>query len=157
MKLSTLIIALFITYSGFAQTADAFAEIDITEVPKEVITSFNEMEPKAAVDSWRVERRKYEVKFKNNNRWVYHRFNDEGLFLETRVLKSWDKEASTGLKEGKKRTSYKYYDVIEFYEVETFDEDLYYVVQLEDRDTKDLQTLYMKDDGSLRNISKSGY
>ena len=157
MKTLAFIITAFITFSGVAQTADAFAEIDKDEVPNEVITAFNDIEPNIAVDSWRVERTTYEAKFENNKHWIFHRFNDEGLYLETRMLKNWEKDASKDLKEGIMKTTYKYYDVIEYYEVETFDEDKYYVVQLEDEHTKDLHTLYMEDNGSLRNISKSGY
>ena len=142
--------------SGYSQTARAFAEVEMDNVPDEVLMAYKDMEPEHTADSWRVERTTYEVKFKKNKHWVFHRFNDEGLFLETRTLKEWE-DASDALVSGKNKTSYKYYDVIEFYEAETVDEDIYYVLMLEDEETNDLQTLYFDSDGSLRGKSKSGY
>jgi len=157
MKTTVLILTLFISFSGYAQTAKAFSEVDIKNVPEVVLMSFKDMEPKHEELSWRVERTTYEVKFEKDNQWVFHRFNDEGLFLETRTLKSWDEDASKDLVEGKKKTSFKYYDVIEFYEAETVDGDTYFVIMLEDEKTNDLQTLYFENDGSLRDKSKSGF
>ena len=156
MKTIAFILIALISISGYSQTSRAFAEVEKNEVPNEVLMSFKDMEPKIAADSWKVERTTYEAKFKKNNNWVFHRFNDEGLFLETRTLKNWE-EASEELVNGKKKTTYKYYDVIEFYEAETADEDKYYVLMLEDEETDDLQTLYFENDGSLRDKSKSGY
>lgn len=156
MKTIALIFTILISFSGYTQTARAFSEVDMKNVPEAVLMSFRDMEPEHKADSWRVERTTYEVKLEKDNHWVYHRFNDEGLFLETRTLKSWD-NASEELIEGKKKTTYKYYDVIEFYKAETVDEETYYVLLLEDEETNDLQTLYFENDGSLRDKSKSGF
>ncbi|MEQ8625634.1 MAG: hypothetical protein RJQ00_02530 [Vicingaceae bacterium] len=157
MKTIAFIITVFFSISGYSQTAKAFAAIDTDEVPNEVRMAFKDMEPEHSADSWRVERTTYEVKFEKDDHWVFHRFNDEGLYLETRTLKSWGEDASEEIKEGKKKTTYKYYDVIAFYEAKTADKDIYYVLMLEDEETNDLQTLYFENDGSLRDKSKSGF
>ena len=141
MKAYILTLFILLNISGFSQTTDAFNSIEKEQVPKAVQLKFEEMEPKSTVEDWKIFDRTYEAKFKSNKNWTFHRFNDEGGFLESRVLLDWETNATERQVEEVNKTYYKYWKVIKFYKITSYDHKVYYIVQLENQETGELETL----------------
>lgn len=156
MKSINLFLALLFPISLLAQTPDAFNLIKVKEVPKAVKESFNQMHPQAKDVEWSTFRGEFQAKHKHNNHIVYSRFNSEGLHRNNLTQMDWEKEATDKLKSSKKRSYYKNWEVVEFYQKESAKGDLSYTLQLRNKDNE-LGTIYFDSDGNLEEKSKSAY
>ncbi|MEQ8908494.1 MAG: hypothetical protein RIC95_04850 [Vicingaceae bacterium] len=156
MRSITLItfLILLIQFSK-AQTADAFEPLMESKVPVEVRETFANQHPTAKVEEWREFRGRFEAKYQADGEQMFSRYNDEGLFIEDRILMDWNK-APEKLKEGKEKTNKKYWEVVEFYKRIADNKEHSYILQLES-DKGEVSTLYFDKSGELEVKSKSGY
>ena len=154
MKSIHLILALFLSSVLIAQTPDAFTKIKMKEVPKSVKQSFMQMFPKADQVEWATFSDEFQAKHKLNNHTVFSRYNSEGLHLNDLTQLNWEKEADEKLKNSKKRSFYKHWEVIEFYRKESSEGDVSYTLQLKNEDNE-LGTIYFDGNGNLEEKSKS--
>lgn len=150
--LSSILLSAFLIK---AQTVASFSSIKVKEVPKEVVQSFTQMSDGASASSWGVYKDRFQATFKEDEHLKFYHFNDKGLYVETLTQKDW-KEAPKQLKEGKSRIQQKYWDVKEYYERETDDGDISYILVLEN-DKGQLKTVYFDDEGTYDKKSFSGY
>lgn len=156
MKNLILIIScFFFLQHSFGQISNTFKVISADETPPAVLKAFAKDFPEIIVDRWGLEGEIYEAKFKQNKKWHFKRYNEEGALLESRVLMNW-KNAPENLKSGKNKTAFKYWEVEEYYEVESALGDQYYIL-LMTNEQNELQTLYFDEEGNLNDKSKSGY
>jgi hypothetical protein len=154
-NLFTFITALFFCSVGFAQLPEGMSVIQEVDLPPEVIEGYHRVHQDHPAKEWRVFNDIYQVEYVDNGLIMYDRYNDEGLYLETRTRLNWEKSAPQQLVDSKQRTMYKYYDVTDYFHVETSDDDEYYILHLKG-ENNETQTLYFDEDGTLREKTKSG-
>lgn len=139
-------------FSLKAQTADAFQVIKKEQVPVSVIEAFEKSNAYESAPEWRVHLNIYEVK--NGN--AYFRYNENGALTEKRIQLDWEKDAPKALKDGKNKTYYKFWDVTEFYKADG-DTGIYYILQVTEKETNELATIYFDETGKLNTKSNTGY
>ena len=137
-----------------AQTPTAMTKIDADEVPTEVLVAMSKTYPNQKVDQWFYFDEIYSAKTDAEGIAKYSRFNDEALMIEERVLWDWS-EAPENLVSGKEKTEYKYWDVVEFYEIRKEGKAIHYFLKLKS-DNNEIKTIYFDLSGKLEAKSNSG-
>jgi hypothetical protein len=154
-KTIIFLMTLLLSLNLSAQTPEAMTAIDEELVPVKVVEQINQMNPGQEVEQWYVFDDLYSAKMTVDEMPKYQRFNSEGLMIEERFLKDWD-SAPERLKKGKQKTTYKYWDVTEFYEIHQEGQLSHYFLMLQD-DSGDTKSMYFDADGKLSSKSNSNY
>jgi len=137
-----------------AQTPAAMTEVDADQVPAEILVAMDETYPKLKVDQWFFFDEIYTAKTEAAGMAKYSRFNDEALMIEERILMDWEK-APEKIKAGKEKTEFKYWDVVEFYEIQKEGKPFHYFLKLKS-DKNEIKTIYFDLSGKLEAKSNSG-
>lgn len=155
IKILTLLTTIILTFSLNAQTPEAMTAIDAGLVPMQVVKKVNQINPEQEVEQWYVFDNLYSAKLTGDSMPKYQRFNSEGLMIEERLLKNWE-NAPERLKKSKQKTTYKYWDVTEFYEIHKDGQLSHYFLMLKD-ENNDSKSMYFDADGKLSGKSNSAY
>jgi len=156
MKKTLISLFSLLSFLGLtAQTPEAMAEIEVRQVPMNVVKQMSETYPNLEVEQWYVFDELYSAKTTQEGIVHFSKFNAEGLMLEERVMKDW-KDAPEQLKSGKDKTTYKYWEVTEFYEIfENGQLDHYFLVL--ENDKNEIKSMYFDQNGKLQSKSNSAY
>ena len=154
-KTISLLSTLILIFNLSAQTPEAMTAIEESQVPIEVIKKLSKVMPEQKVEQWYVFDNIYSAKVMEDNMLKYQRFNSEGLLIEERMLKDWE-SAPEKLKQGKQKTTYKYWDVSEFYEVYSEGQLSHYFLMLKN-DKNEKKSMYFDANGKLSSKSNSAY
>ena len=151
----SILFTLFGAINLFAQSPEAMSKIETQQVPKEVKEKMSQAHPREKVEQWYLHNDVYAAKTSANGMSSFSKFNQEGLMIEEMLLKSWA-DAPEALKQGKQKTTYKYWEVTELYEIHQDDKISQYFLVMKN-DKNEMKSIYFDPSGKLEGKSNTGY
>ena len=140
----------------FAQASIARSELKLEQVPLDVIDGFQRMHLETNAEVWRESGGQYQAEYMEDGQVHYDLFNSSGNYIETKTPFAWEK-APKILKNGLNKTYYKYWEVLESYEITDETNNLYYTIRVKNKEDGTERTVYFDKEGTLEAKSKSDF